>query len=148
MVIFIGDCNGTGLPMAVKRTENWTEETFGEGIWHVFVVVTFLGPSCNFCHVVLSRELNEIVPKAKPEEQAWIEKVPIGKCDRYYFIYFLLFIVLVFLAKLPLQRKWTEVQSMYGFVILYVIFRFLIMFLMNSSKRFVESNCLWKALPN
>ena len=56
--------------MAVKRTENWTEETFGEG------------PSCNFCHVVLSRELNEIVPKAKPEEQAWIEKVPIGKCDR------------------------------------------------------------------
>lgn len=91
MVIFVGDCNGTGLPMAVKRTENWTEETFGEGIWLVILVVTFLGPSCSFCHVVLSRELNEIVPKAKPEEQAWIEKVPIGKCDRYFLCIFIMY---------------------------------------------------------
>lgn len=32
VVIFVGDCHGNGLPRAVKRTEGWTEETFGEGI--------------------------------------------------------------------------------------------------------------------
>ena len=65
-----GDCHGNGLPRAVKRTEGWTEETFGEG------------PSCSFCHVVLSRELYEVVPKPCPEEQTFIDKVPIGKNER------------------------------------------------------------------
>ena len=39
-MIFVGDCNATGLPLAVKRTENWTEETFGEGIELVFCELT------------------------------------------------------------------------------------------------------------
>ena len=43
-----------------------------------------IGPACSFCHVVLSSELFNVVPKDKPEEQAWIEKVPIGKEERYY----------------------------------------------------------------
>lgn len=30
-LILVGDCHGNGLPRAVKRTEGWTEETFGEG---------------------------------------------------------------------------------------------------------------------
>ncbi|KAK8832415.1 hypothetical protein WA577_002890 [Blastocystis sp. JDR] len=65
-----GDCHGNGLPRAVKRTEGWTEETFGEG------------PSCSFCHVVLSRELSEVVPKPCAEEETFIEKIPIGKTER------------------------------------------------------------------
>lgn len=39
-MIPVGDCNATGLPLAVKRTENWTEETFGEGTCLVFCKIT------------------------------------------------------------------------------------------------------------
>ena len=65
-----GDCHGAGLPRTVKRTDNWTEETFGEG------------PACSFCHVVPSIELSPLLEKPTPEEQEFIEKVPIGKTSR------------------------------------------------------------------
>ncbi|CBK19624.2 uncharacterized protein [Blastocystis hominis] len=65
-----GDCHGAGLPRAVKRTENWTEETFGEG------------PSCAFCHVVPSLELSKVLEKPTAQELEFIEKIPIGKTPR------------------------------------------------------------------
>lgn len=70
------------MPRTVKRTDNWTEETFGEG-WILLYRVDRLGPACSFCHVVPSIELSPLLEKPTPEEQEFIEKVPIGKTSRF-----------------------------------------------------------------
>jgi len=52
----------------VRRTENWTETTFGEGA------------TCFYCHVMIPSKFNDILPPLKGEEivglkTTWEEEV-------------------------------------------------------------------------
>lgn len=63
-----GSCNGGGAPPSVRRTENWVEQTFGEG------------PTCFWCHVQIPTVFHHLLPEVLPNEtaglvQAWEEEV-------------------------------------------------------------------------
>ena len=45
--------------------------------------VYVLGPSCSFCQVVPSIELSKVLPDPEENEKVFIEKVPIGKTERF-----------------------------------------------------------------
>lgn len=44
-----GPCEGGGAPTQVRRTENWVEDTYGEG------------PECFYCHVQISSKYNHLL---------------------------------------------------------------------------------------
>ena len=58
-----GLCNGDGGPLEVKRTDKWTETTFGEGI------------SCFYCHVKIPQNFQHLLPDRKIEEPAGLTEV-------------------------------------------------------------------------
>lgn len=51
-----GPCGGGGSPISVRRTENWVENTYGEG------------PACFYCHVQISSKYNSILPEFTEEQ--------------------------------------------------------------------------------
>jgi ferredoxin-2, mitochondrial len=51
-----GPCGGGGSPREVKRTEEWTEYTYGEG------------PNCFFCHVQIPTKFNNLLPSSTEYE--------------------------------------------------------------------------------
>jgi ferredoxin len=51
-----GQCNGGSAPLEVRRTENWVETTYGEGV------------HCFACHVKISNKYDSILPERPIEE--------------------------------------------------------------------------------
>lgn len=51
-----GICNGGGGPIEMKRTDKWTETTFGEGL------------SCFLCHVKIPVAFQHLLPDRTPDE--------------------------------------------------------------------------------
>ena len=58
-----GACDGGGSPIEVKRTENWTEPTFGEG------------PTCFYCHVQIPKSFHHLLPDQTSEEITGLKDV-------------------------------------------------------------------------
>ena len=58
-----GACDGGGSPIEVKRTENWTEPTFGEG------------PTCFYCHVQIPKSFHHLLPDQTSEEVSGLKDV-------------------------------------------------------------------------
>jgi len=58
-----GACDGGGSPIEVKRTENWTEPTFGEG------------PTCFYCHVQIPKSFHHLLPHQTSEETTGLKDV-------------------------------------------------------------------------
>jgi 2Fe-2S ferredoxin len=58
-----GACDGGGSPIQVKRTENWTEPTFGEG------------PTCFYCHVQIPKTFHHLLPEQTIEETTGLKDV-------------------------------------------------------------------------
>jgi len=51
-----GSCQGGGSATQVRRTEEWVEQTFGEG------------PTCFWCHVQIPSTFHHLLPEITPHE--------------------------------------------------------------------------------
>jgi ferredoxin len=58
-----GTCHGGGAPVEVRRTENWVEETFGEG------------PTCFWCHVQIPSIFHHLLPEVTDHERRGLRQV-------------------------------------------------------------------------
>lgn len=58
-----GPCEGGGSPTEMKRTENWTETTYGEG------------PTCFVCHVKIPSRFHHLLDNKTLHEKLGLEDV-------------------------------------------------------------------------
>jgi ferredoxin len=56
-----GSCHRGGAEIRERRTDDWVEETFGEG------------PMCAWCHVQIPSTFNHLLPELQPEESKRLE---------------------------------------------------------------------------
>jgi ferredoxin len=56
-------CKGGGPPVEIRRTEKWTEQTFGEG------------PQCFYCHVQIPPQFHHLLPPKISTEDAGLENI-------------------------------------------------------------------------